>query len=72
MPVYTYACKDCGQVFDLLVGVSSEKVELKCRKCGSKKIEKRFASFGINVSSGKSDSGSSYPTCPTGTCPTGF
>lgn len=72
MPVYTYVCKDCGQVFDLLVGVSSEKVELKCRKCGSKKIEKRFASFGINVSSGNKDSGSSCPTCPTGTCPTNF
>jgi len=69
MPIYAYVCKDCGHNFDLLVGVTSEKVELKCPKCGSKDIERKFASFGIKVSSGSKDSGSSYPTCPTGTCP---
>lgn len=28
MPIYTYACKDCGEKFDLLIGVTSERVEL--------------------------------------------
>jgi len=70
MPVYTYVCENCGEKFDLLIGVSSEKVELKCKKCGSKNIKKTFGSFSVGSSDGKS--GSSGPSCPTGTCPTGF
>ncbi len=70
MPVYSYVCKDCGGKFDLLVGVTSEKVELKCRKCGSKDIEKALGSFSVRNPGDKSSS--SGPSCPTGTCPTGF
>ncbi len=69
MPVYGYVCEDCGEKFDLLIGVSSEKVELKCKKCGSKNIKKTFCSF--NVGSKSDKFGSSCPGCPTGTCPTG-
>ncbi len=68
MPVFTYICKDCGKKFDLLIGVTAEKAELKCQKCGSKNIEKVLASFGIGSSSSGS---SSAPSCPTGTCPLG-
>ena len=69
MPIYSYVCKDCGEEFDLLVGVVSEKTEFKCKKCGSSNIEKTFASFGVNVSSGTNNLNSSGPSCPTGTCP---
>ncbi|MEA3346479.1 MAG: zinc ribbon domain-containing protein [Candidatus Auribacterota bacterium] len=62
MPIYTYICKDCGENFDLLVGVTAKKTELKCSKCNSKNIKKTFSSF----SAGGSDS--SRPSCPTGTC----
>lgn len=71
MPVYSYICKGCGAKFDLLIGVTSKDEEKICKKCGSKNIEKTFASFGVNVSPGKSSS-SSGPSCPTGTCPTSF
>jgi putative FmdB family regulatory protein len=70
MPVYTYICKDCGKKFDLLIGMTSEKVEPKCAKCGSKEIEKIFGSFCVGSSSDKFSS--SGPSCPTGTCPTCF
>jgi len=66
MPIYSYICKNCGAKFDLLVGVTSEKVELKCKKCGSKKIEKGLGSFNIGSSEGKTSS--SGGICPTGTC----
>jgi len=65
MPIYTYLCKDCGQKFDLLVGMTSEKTELKCEKCKSKNIEKALSSFSVGDSAGSSGS-----SCPTGTCPT--
>ncbi|MBN1472104.1 MAG: zinc ribbon domain-containing protein [Syntrophaceae bacterium] len=64
MPIYSYVCNDCGEKFDLLIGVTSEKPELKCKKCGSKHVEKVFGVFGIKNSSGTSSS-----ACPTGTCP---
>ncbi|MCK4325964.1 zinc ribbon domain-containing protein [bacterium] len=71
MPIYTYECKDCGEKFDFLVGVVASKEEPKCKKCGSKNIERTLASFSVRVS-GSSSSTSSGPSCPTGTCPTGF
>ena len=70
MPVYTYICKDCGEKFDLLIGVISEKAELKCKKCNSKNIEKTLGTFSVRGSDSKS--GSSGSSCPTGTCPTCF
>ncbi len=70
MPVYSYICKDCGNKFDLLVGVVSKDEEEICKKCGSKNIKKLLTCFGVNVSSGKSDLSSSGPSCSTGTCPT--
>ncbi|MEA3328360.1 MAG: zinc ribbon domain-containing protein [Candidatus Omnitrophota bacterium] len=71
MPIYSYICKDCKEKFDLLAGVTSEKTELKCKKCGSKNIEKTFASFSVGDSS-NSKSKSSGSSCSTGTCPTCF
>ena len=70
MPIYSYVCKDCGEKFDLLIGVTSEKTELKCKKCNSSRIVRVLSSFSVGNSGGKS--GSSGPSCPTGTCPTGF
>jgi len=68
--MYSYVCNACGEKFDLLVGVTSEKTELKCTKCGSKNIKKTFAAFSMGEAKGKF--GSSGPSCPTGTCPTCF
>lgn len=65
MPVYSYICKNCGEKFDLLVGVTIEKEELRCKKCGSKKIVRGISSFSV----GKSSSCGSDSSCPAGTCP---
>ena len=62
MPIYTYICQECGEKFDLLIGVTSEKTEFRCNKCDSKKIKRTFSSFSV----GKANS--SGPSCPTGTC----
>ena len=67
MPIYTYMCKNCNEKFELLVGMTYEKTELKCKQCGSKNIERTFEAF--SVGKGNSSAGSS---CPTGTCPTCF
>jgi len=70
MPIYSYICKDCDEKFDLLIGVTSEKTKLKCKKCNSRRIVRVLSPFSVGNSRGKSDSSGS--SCPTGTCPTGF
>jgi putative FmdB family regulatory protein len=70
MPVYTYVCKNCDEKFDLLIGVTLEKIELKCTKCGSKNIKRTFSSFTVGNSDNKSNS--SKLSCSTGTCPSCF
>ncbi|PIU83952.1 MAG: FmdB family transcriptional regulator [Elusimicrobia bacterium CG06_land_8_20_14_3_00_38_11] len=67
MPMYTYICKDCGQSFELLVGINAGKEELKCEKCGSKNIQRTVATFNTG-SGGSSSSSSSCPTCCGGAC----
>ncbi len=69
MPIFTYVCKECGENFDLLVGVTAESVVPKCRKCGSKNIEKTVSSFSVGNSTGNSSTAGL--SCPTGTCPIG-
>lgn len=64
MPIYSYECKDCGQEFDLLVGIGEGAEELRCQKCGSRNLERKFSSFAVRMES--SSTGSS--SCPTGTC----
>lgn len=69
MPLHTYKCRECGEKFDLLVGVTVEKTEIKCKKCKSKNVEKIFGTFSVGGPGGKSNSSGS--SCPTGTCSLG-
>lgn len=68
MPLYTYMCKDCGEKFDLLVGVNAQKTEIKCKKCESKNVQKLMGGFSVGSSGRNSSAG---PTCSTGSCPLG-
>ena len=63
MPIYSYKCKQCGAIFDFLVGVGTGDEELKCPKCNSKNLLKLLSTFGVRMGSSSSSS-----SCPTGTC----
>ncbi len=43
MPIFEYACSECGAVSEFLVGVTSDAETPHCRSCGSKKVEKQFS-----------------------------
>jgi putative FmdB family regulatory protein len=47
MPIYSYRCRKCGEMFDLLVGVGTDEEEPKCGKCGSNDLEKLLTTFGV-------------------------
>ncbi|MBN2537314.1 zinc ribbon domain-containing protein [candidate division WOR-3 bacterium] len=69
MPIYEYRCRECGAEFEQLVMRADEKV--KCPKCGSSKLEKKFSTLGgVRGGSSSDDFGGSCSsgTCPTGTC----
>ena len=66
MPLYTYICKECGETFELLVGVTSEKKKPECKTCKSRNIERIIGKFSVGKSQGGSGS-----SCPSGTCPLG-
>ncbi|KPJ51288.1 hypothetical protein AMJ40_00325 [candidate division TA06 bacterium DG_26] len=55
MPTYSYKCRDCGEVFDLLIGVVADEEEPRCEKCGSHNLEKLITSFGVKSSGSRSD-----------------
>jgi len=61
MPIYSYQCSDCEEKFDMLIGVTSEKTELKCPKCSSKKIKKTLTTFSVHTKTEE-------PACATGPC----
>jgi putative FmdB family regulatory protein len=71
MPIYVYRCRKCGEKFELLIGITQDKEELKCKKCNSKAIEKIPSGFSVGSSCGVQDS-CSTGSCPSGTCPPNF
>ena len=66
MPIYTYICNECGEKFDVLVGVTPDQDELKCTRCNSRNIKKSFSTFNVGGRSEKRKDPTS--SCPTGTC----
>ncbi len=46
MPQYEFLCSACKKKFSVVLTISEyEKAKIKCPKCGSKKLEQRWASF---------------------------
>jgi len=66
MPIYTYRCRDCREVFDLLEGVSAEKVRRRCPNCSGGSLEKLQAAFNVGPAGKNCPPAESCPTCPTG------
>jgi putative FmdB family regulatory protein len=68
MPIYEYACKDCGAEFEKFVRSMTSTVEAKCPNCGSTHTKKGWSLFGT----GKTDGGlgslaaSAASSCNTG------
>ncbi len=63
MPIYSYRCRDCGEVFDLLEGVSAEKVRRSCPECSGESLKKLHAGFNVGAP-GKDSAPEACPTCP--------
>ena len=63
MPLYEYACKSCGQRFELLV--RSDTV-IACPDCGSDDLKKLLSTFAVSVAA-SAPTRSAAPA-PCGSC----
>ncbi len=68
MPLYEYACEDCGTQFERLVSLQDRDRDGVCPECGSKDVRRLISTFAIGKSIASGSTGMSCPTCTTGTC----
>ena len=40
MPIYAYRCGNCGNVSEIIVGISNQSDTLQCKDCGSTALTK--------------------------------
>jgi len=72
MPIFEFKCLTCGEEFEVLLKNKEEISQVRCKCCGSEKIE-RLMSIVNSILSEKAK-GSDKPriaeshSCPTGTC----
>ena len=52
MPLYEFECLECGTEFETLVRKASEKTEVKCPACESRKLEEKVSGFASGSGSG--------------------
>lgn len=51
MPIYEFACEQCGEPFEELVLRPSAEDEIRCPKCGSRSVRKKVSLFSSRGSS---------------------
>jgi putative FmdB family regulatory protein len=65
MPIFEYKCNACGEDFEKLVFGSQE---VKCPKCDSKEVTKKFSVFGMSGVEKPFAGTSSCTSCSKSTC----
>ncbi len=74
MPIYEYKCEICGNVSEYLSGTENDE-PIKCRQCGSFKMNRILSVSSFNVHSRKGTSGKTCcgreQRCDTPPCSSG-
>jgi putative FmdB family regulatory protein len=47
MPMYQYACADCGQAFEKKLSMSQSGEQQECPGCGSRETRKRLGAVAV-------------------------
>lgn len=64
MPLFEYACRDCGHHFEYLTRQGQSP---SCPACTSTALEKQLSTFAVNTA-GAAKSASAGPVSPCGAC----
>jgi putative FmdB family regulatory protein len=69
MPIFEYACDDCGTKFEKLICRSADAGDLRCPSCGQNHLTTQYSTFAAHSVAGKqSDPGE----CGAGMCGSGM
>jgi putative FmdB family regulatory protein len=63
MPIYEYSCKECDRAFEELVIRRSDEAEVRCPKCGSRRVGRLMSRPAVARSGGGSASPRAAPAC---------
>ena len=61
MPIFEYACSNCGHVFEKLV-LTRHQEPPECPQCGWKRVEQKFSVFATAGAPSKSAGGVCAPS----------
>ncbi|MCZ2150665.1 MAG: zinc ribbon domain-containing protein [Bryobacterales bacterium] len=64
MPIFEYACDECGTKFEKLVRRAEDAVE--CPKCASNRLTQQLSTFSAHANGAPARS--EMPQCPGGMC----
>ncbi|MBC7233788.1 MAG: zinc ribbon domain-containing protein [Chloroflexi bacterium] len=65
MPIYEYRCNECGEKFEKWLRSMSATEDVRCPRCGSRRVAKAISLFG------KSGSAASAAASDASCAPTG-
>jgi putative FmdB family regulatory protein len=65
MPIFEYACDDCGTKFEQLVRRSAEADAVRCPGCGHDHLTTQYSTFAARAGSAKS---APAAECGSGMC----
>jgi len=72
MPIFEFKCLTCGEEFEVLLKNKEEISQVRCKNCGSEKIERLMSIVNSIISEGARSSDkpriAESHSCPTGTC----
>jgi putative FmdB family regulatory protein len=69
MPIFEYACDDCGAKFEQLVRRSAEADAVRCPGCGQDHLTTQYSTFAARAGTAKS---AAPAECGSGMCGTNY
>lgn len=70
MPIFEYACDDCGTKFEKLIRRAAETESVNCPACGQDHLTTQYSTFSARAAASKASSPAS--ACGEGNCGSGF
>jgi putative FmdB family regulatory protein len=70
MPIFEYACDDCGTKFEKLVRRAADEGDLRCPSCGHDHLTTQYSTFAAR--SGTSKRAEAPGECGAGMCGSGM
>lgn len=72
MPIFEYACDDCGTRFEKLVRRSAEAEAVQCPSCGQNHLTTQYSTFAARANGSATENAQPAGGCGGGMCQGGM